>query len=155
MEQMSTLTQPEIPALADLPSALRWRSWPLVERPTLAWAGVGVLLAISIAVGFVAASLATGGLAFAALLLSVWRSMVPVDFELGPDGITQTILGRKRHLRWREFGVVRTGPRGLLLLLTDQPTAFDVLRGVYVPWGKHRDTIQAIIQHQFPTTVWS
>ena len=134
----------------DAPPAVRWRSWPLRDRPLR---GALVLLGL-IAVGLLVHGL-TGRphlafLAVGALVVALWRLFVPMTIEMNDQGVDRWILGRKRHIPWQAIRRHRVGPDGVLLLPDDDPSPLAALRGLYLPWGRHREEVLAHLRHYLP-----
>lgn len=91
--------------------------------------------------------------ALAVLLIALWRYFVPVTFELSSDGVTQSVLGRKRRIPWRAIARHETADAGVLLLGEEDPSLMAPLRGLYVPWGSHRDEVLRHMSYYLGKTV--
>jgi hypothetical protein len=126
------------------PPPLRWRSWPMEEGGPTAWILTAGMLSLTALVGWVMASAVWAVVACGLLALASWRYFVPIHFEINPQGIVQEVLGRRQRISWRSiahFEVCRDG----LLLTGDVCCA--ALRGLYLPWGRHRAEVLALVQH--------
>lgn len=84
-----------------------------------------------------------GVLAVAALGLAMRRFFVPALFELNTGGVSQRVLGRHRRVPWAEIRCYEVHSTGVLLLAQADPAPIDVFRGLYLPWGKHRERVLA------------
>jgi hypothetical protein len=115
------------------------------EGGPVAWLLTGIMLLISALVGWVMASAAWALVACGLLALAAWRYFVPVYFEINPQGIFQEVFGRRRRISWRSIGHVELGRDGLLLAAGDVCCA--AFRGFYLPWGRHRAEVLALVNY--------
>lgn len=95
-----------------------------------AWAGWGVL---------------------ALLLLSLWRFWAPIRFELGPQGIDQTVLGRTTRIPWTAIRNYEIRPKGVLLFADALLTPLSPLRALYLPWAGEREQVLGHIDYYLRT----
>lgn len=133
-------------AETDLTELVVVRAWPLLDWGAWSIVAVGVLVVFATAIGLATQSIVSALAAVGVVLLAGWRLLVPIHYELGPDGITQSVLRFKRHLRWRSIGCFRIGRQGVLLLHAHQPIRFDTARGLYIPWHDHRNAMLEILR---------
>jgi len=121
------------------PASLQWRSWPVRDNAFRSSAvAVGLLVAVVLVYAFTGQLLLVL-LALAAMAAALWRFFLPVDFELGETGIDQSVFGR-RHIPWgaiRRYEICRAG----ILLLPEANGPLSPLRGLYLPWTRHRDEV--------------
>src|SRR5262245_54455348 len=78
--------------------------WPLREEPI----GSSLALALAAGAGWLAAwatgSAVMGILILALLALTLWRTWLPVRYQLGTGGVVQSVLGWDRRIAWLEIG---------------------------------------------------
>ncbi len=86
-----------------------------------------------------------GGLCSVTLMLSCWRLWIPVTFELGTKGITQSTPVFRWRIPWRCFARYETRHRGVWLLNDAEPAPFSTLRGTYVPWSDQEVQVRAVL----------
>jgi hypothetical protein len=129
------------------PPLVSWRSWPLAESLTRSGLLLAGLLAAGLAVRGMTGSLPMALLAVAALAVSLWRFFLPVAFTLGPDGVHESLLGRERRIRWSAIRRYEVYPKGVLLLPYSDAAKIDCLRGLFLPWDRHRQEILALITY--------
>ena len=125
------------------PAAIRWRSWPLrddVKRTSLA---VGGLMAAVGGIWLLTGRILLALAALAALVLSLWRFFLPVAFELNDKGVDQRFLGRLRHISWHAIGRYEVCSAGVLVLPNRDRSVMAPFRGLYLPFGSHREEILA------------
>jgi len=129
------------------PRPIQWRSWPL--RDNLATAAAVAVGASGVAAGvyWVTAQLHLASLAALVLLVSLWRCLVPIQFELNVHGVHQWVFGRYRRIPWREVRSYRVCSSGVLLLPTEAPCPIDSARGLFVPWGNRREEVLAHVRY--------
>lgn len=126
------------------PPPLRWRSWPMEEGGPTAWLLTAAMLSLTALVGWVMASAAWALLACGLLALACWRYFVPVYFEITPQGIVQEVLGRRQRIAWRSIANFEVCREGLFL---SGDVCCAALRGLYLPWGRHRAEVLALMHH--------
>jgi hypothetical protein len=86
----------------------------------------------------------------ALLAVAAWRYFVPVQYEINPQGVFQEVFGMRHRISWRSIGHVELGRDGLLLAPARVCCA--ACRGLYLPWGRHRAEVLALVHyhlHQF------
>ncbi len=137
--------QPEVPQ--EPPAPVRWRSWPAGERLARALAVVVGLLITVVVVGWLSGEAYLGLLAVAALVVALWRFFVPVVYELSGKGVDQRVLGRHRRIPWQAIRRWEVRSAGVLLLPHEDRSAMAPFRGLYLPWGAHREEVLAQVRH--------
>lgn len=140
-----TGSAPAAPPRRVAPPPLRWRSWPMEEGGPPAWLLTGTLLALTGLVAWVMASAVWALAACGLLALTAWRYFVPIYFEINAHGIFQELFGMRRRITWRAIGHVQLCRDGLLLAPGD--VCCPALRGLYLPWGRHRTEVQALVSY--------
>jgi hypothetical protein len=129
-------------------SALRIVNWPLRERNPMAW---GACLFALCVVGFVAAcgsgTLITLITAFS-LAVALWRSYLPVRWEIGLAGITQVVLGWKKRIPWIAIAKYEPHEDGVWLFADRSGSP---LRGVFITYDGQRDVILQRIEYYLGT----
>jgi hypothetical protein len=112
-----------------------------------AWAMVAGAIVVSVVVWIAAGSFFWGSAALVAMLLSLWRLLLPARFELDRRGVTCHFMGRRRHVAWEAVGRFEIHPHGVLFLPDAEPAALDYFRGLFVPWGQEREAMTAAVTH--------
>jgi hypothetical protein len=115
------------------------------EGGPVAWLLTTVMLLLAALTGWVMASALWAVIACGLLALAAWRYFVPVYFEIGPQGVFQEVFGRRQRIPWRSIGYVETGRDGLLL--APGGVACPTIRGLYLPWGRHRAEVLALVDY--------
>ncbi|MEX2174773.1 MAG: hypothetical protein WD872_10455 [Pirellulaceae bacterium] len=134
------------------PEDVRLVVWPLVQQPVGSLLALGATAAAGGLVGWSTGQAWSGAIAAAALAITLWRTWLPVTYELGPRGITQKLLGRRRRIDWLAIRSYEASERGVLLAPDPQMTALSPLRGLYLPWVGQREQVLAILQHYLPSS---
>lgn len=121
--------------------------WPVRQEP------IGSLLALTIAGGvswLVTYSTGRPWLGWAAagvLAITLWRTLLPVTFEIGVSGVTQIIFGRRRRISWPAIRGYEVRGNGVLLVPDAEITPLSPLRGLYIPWLDQRDRVLAAVEY--------
>jgi hypothetical protein len=133
-----------------VPAEVTLAVWPLRQEPL----GSLLVLAIGGAVSWLLAwSLAqpsVGLVAGGALLITTWRTWIPVTYEMGLSGVTQSVLGRRRRISWPAIRGYRIYSRGVLLLADESAPPLMPLRGLYIPWLGEHDKVLATLEYYLP-----
>lgn len=128
-----------------VPETVRVVSWPLRDGGLAVWLTAIAIAGVAGAAGLVSQNWAMGTICFAALTLSSWRLWLPVTFELGTKGVTQSTLVLRWRIPWRSFARYEKRPQGVWLFAGAEPTPFASLRGVYVPWADDEERVLAVL----------
>lgn len=104
------------------------------------------MIGAGLAAGVVAGNATMGAVCFAALMISAWRLWLPVTFELGTKGITQSTLVFRRRIPWRCFARYEKRRRGVWLLADAAPSPFSTLRGIYICWSNQEEQVLAVLE---------
>lgn len=87
------------------------------------------------------------------LVVILWRFWLPIRFELGPQGIAQTALGRTTQFPWTSIMSFQVNSRGVLLYADAVLTPLSPARALYLPWCNQRD---AVLRHvEYYLTTWT
>ena len=143
---MSPRSTSRRPVSQEAPASVRWRSWPLRERLVLGALVLATWATAVVGIQQYTESLSMALLAGAALMVSLWRFVVPVVFELDVDGVHQWILGRHVQIPWPSVRQYRVFSDGVLLLPYAESCPIDAFRGLYLPWRDRREEVLANIR---------
>jgi hypothetical protein len=133
--------------LEDSPPAVRWRSWPMVDSPLWTLIVLVGLVAVWLGVQQQTDSPQLASLSAGAIVLAMWKFFLPVTYELNGQGVHRWILGRHRRVLWATILAHQTCSSGVLLLPCADASPIDALRGLFVPWGAHRDEVARLIAY--------
>ena len=129
------------------PEELTFSDWPLRDRP------LASSLALALAAGAiwfaVWATQSAGAGALVGLLLgmTLWRIWFPVWYQLGPGGITQSVLGRDRRIPWTAIRGYERRSDGVILLPDAEKARLGALGGLYLHWGRQREAVLAHLDY--------
>jgi hypothetical protein len=129
------------------PVPLSWRSWPIVDSLGEFFLLAAALLGGPIVV-FQYAGVGYALFTAAALVFVAWRHFVPTQFELSALGVTQTRVGRSQRIPWISIDRYLIGRTGVYLSSAGAP--LEMFRGLYLPWGKHREQILTTLRYYLP-----
>jgi hypothetical protein len=126
--------------------------WGLRDRP------LGSSVAVTVAAGasWVAAwgtgNMLAGLLVAAVLAIILWRTWLPVRYQLSGSGVAQSIFGWRRQVPWTAIQSHEVKGSGVLLLADAGQSPLGPLRGFFVPWGNHRELILAQLGFYLPNS---
>jgi hypothetical protein len=135
------------PRVRVAPEEVLYRQWPLGDQPLRSLA---LLVAAALASGLVAVSVGhwlAGCVVALALLIVLWRTWLPVKYEITGQGIYRTVLGRRRLIAWAAIRGHRVLPGGVLLLPDETFVPAAPLRGLFLPFGPHRTEVLAHLEY--------
>ncbi len=148
LEEMSTgSSQGTVFARVEPLPAIRWRVWPLKDRP---WASALVIAGLAALAAFVHWSTAAVHLAlFAAVVaaLGLCRFFLPTQYELSVEGVAQQVAGRRRRIPWHAVGRYEVFADGVMLLPAPDPRPLDAFQGVFLPWIDRREEVLDQVHH--------
>jgi len=130
--------------------SVRWRSWPLVDRPAWSWLAIVGIASVG---GFVF-WLGDWFLALAvvvALSVIMWQFFLPVTFEVTSLGLRRHALSRVRLIPWQAIRAYQLRPTGIALFQRPNPTKLDLLSSLFVPYPHDEDemlvTVRLYLSH--------
>jgi hypothetical protein len=129
------------------PEELVLVDWPLRQQPLGSAAALLLAISASSLAGWVTRSPLVGAAVAAVLLLTLWRKLLSVRYELGGGGIVQSVFGWRRRVPWTAILHYELDSRGVLLLPDAVATPLSPLRGLYLPWGDKRDEVLAHLDY--------
>lgn len=130
------------------PVPIAWQSWPVIDSVWVLLGLTAVVVAVPAVVWSTARNLPMAIACGLVAAYSVWRQFVPTVFELNALGVTTRTLGRSRRVPWISIDRFVVGNRGALLTSSGAP--LEIFRGLYLPWGGHRDQILSSLRYYLP-----
>ena len=143
-------TRESVPRGRVAPAEVTVVDWPVRDQP------LGASLALALAAGAVwLADWATGnglaGVVLGVLLaVTLWRTWLPVKYQLGGGGVEQKVLGFSRRMAWGSIRNYEVRGDGLLLFFDAELSKLSPLRGVYIRWGGQREAVLANLEYYLP-----
>jgi hypothetical protein len=135
------------------PEDVTLRDWPLVDRPVGSLAAIGLAAAVSVLAGWAANSPLAGGGVALVLAAILWKTWLPVRYELSGRGVTQSVLRWRRRIPWTAIRRHEIRTIGVLLVPDPVLTPLSPLRGLLVPWGRRKPEVLAHIDYYLQS--WS
>ena len=129
------------------PEEVTIRYLGLRDRPLATWFNLFLAAAASIFAGTFLGNELWGWGLMGLFLLTLWPTLLPLRFEMGPHGITRFVLGRKTRIPWTSILNYRVYRQGVLLLPDAVVTPLSPLRGLFLPWGSQREKVLANIEY--------
>ena len=139
------------------PAVRRWRSWPMAEHAGWSWLVPLAVVGVGGSVDYLGGGPLWGAAAAAALALTLWQFVLPVDYEISPAGCSRQVLGRERLVPWSAVHSFHPRTTGVVLFRRADPAAVDALGSWFVPYPADKDEVLAMtrfyLQHatELPT----
>src|SRR5262245_4119629 len=147
MPASSRIQRENSPQPRTVPEELTLTDWPLRDRPLVS------ILTLAIAAGVIwlavwaTRSAAAGALVAVLLAATLWRTWLPVWYQLDPGGITQSVLGRQRRIPWTAIRGHERRSDGVILLPDAGKAQLGALCGLYLHWGSQREAVLAHLDY--------
>lgn len=119
-----------------VPPPIQLACWPLREGGLLPWLVLLGVAALAYEAGHYARSAGMGVLALLAMLLVFWKLWVPVQYEVGSRGVTQTFAIWRRHVPWSSVTRFEVRYVGVVFYIDAEPHPLAAFRGLYVPCSR-------------------
>ena len=121
---------------------LQYSSWMLFERKgTMLFLLLGAAT-ISFTFGHATHSPFFGTAAFGLFLFSIWRSFIPVYFEINANGIVRRTFGKKKFVAWEKIRSYQTQSNGILLFTHSDRYPLEPFQGLFLPVPElHREDV--------------
>src|SRR5262245_49012800 len=117
--------------------------WPLRDRPLSSSLAVTLAAGASWLAAWTTDDPAAGAVMGVILALTLWRTWLPVRYQLGSGGVVQSVLGWRRRIAWMAIRRHELRWDGVLLFPDGVYTPLGPLRAIYVHWGSNRDAVLA------------
>ena len=133
------------------PEDLVLNIWGLRDLGWFGWLNLILAMAVSYGVSWLTGWPAAGAGVLIVLVLTLWRFWLPMRFELGSQGITQSVLGRTSRIPWTVIRNYQVRTRGVLLYPDAVLTPLSPMRGLYLPWGRHKEHVLSHVEYYLST----
>jgi len=146
---MDSTTRTKTPAAKPEHAAtLLWQSWPLADRLRWSWLVVLAIGGVGAAVWYLSGGWLLAIAAAAGLAATLWSFFLPVEYEVASHGLRRRVLGRTRLVPWHAIRAYRLRPAGVVFYQRSDPSNFDLLRSLFVPYPSDADELLcAVRQH--------
>jgi hypothetical protein len=143
-------TRDSSPRIRVAPDEVTISDWPLRDRPLPSSLAVTLAAGASWLAVWATNNPAAGGAIAILLALTLWRTWLPVRYQLGGGGVVQSVLGWRRRIAWTAIRNYELHGDGVLLSPDAAVTSLSPLRGLYLPWGTRRDAVIAQLDYYLP-----
>lgn len=130
------------------PVPIAWRVWPVVDSVVELFGLTAVLIIVPLVVWKSSERTALTAICTLAVGAVVWRHFVATTFEINALGVTEKTFSRSRRIPWLSIDRYVVGRKGVFLTSAGAP--LEVFRGLYLPWGSHRDQILSSLRYYLP-----
>lgn len=134
------------------PEEVTVADWGLRDRPLGSSVAATVAAGVSWFAAWGTGNLLAGLLVGAALTIILWRTWLPVRYQLGGSGVAQSVFGWRRQIPWTAIQSYEVKGSGVLLLADAGHSPLGPLRGFFVPWGGHRELVLAQVGFYLPNS---
>ena len=121
--------------------------WPLRDRPLSSAVAFALAAAASWGAIWATGNPAVGAVVAIMLALTLWRTCLPVRYQLGTGGVVQSVLGWRRRIAWTSIRRYELHAEGALLSPDATATPLSPLRGLYLRWGSQRQAVIAQLEY--------
>jgi hypothetical protein len=132
------------------PDEVTINDWGVRDRPLATSVALTLAAGASWLAAWASGSFAIGAIVAALLVAILWRTWLPVLYQLNGSGITQSVLGWRRHLPWTAFASYEARESGAFLYADSGGRPLGSLRGFLLPWGPRREQILAVLEFYVP-----
>lgn len=130
--------------------SLRWRSWPLLDRPHWSWAVPLLITAVSFGVYRRADSILLGAAAGVCLAAALSTFFLPTTFEVTTFGLRRRILNSVRLYPWPSIRAYQLRTTGAVLFQRTNPTPLDAFNSLFVPFPPDVDELMVALKLYLP-----
>lgn len=130
------------------PVPIAWRVWPVIDS---VWELLGlstILVLVPLVTWSLSGRTALTVLCTFAVGAVTWRHFFPTICEVNALGVTQRLFGRTKRIPWLSIDRYVVGRKGVFLTSAGAP--LELFRGLYLPWGAHREQILASLRYYLP-----
>ena len=145
-----SVPQPKVVVVDEQSPSFDFRRWPLRDEPIPSAIVFLVVVALSIGISYLGGTYWWGMVAATALLVSLWRMWIPVEFELCDLGVIQTAMRRSWRKPWDAYVGYEVRNDGFLLVPVEDSSLLGRLKGLYIPFGDQRDDILEVLAEYLP-----
>ena len=118
-------------ALADRPE-VHVVCWPLKFYWKKTWAILLSYFIVACVVYLLTTNLLVPSVVLLALVSVSWRLWVPMQYSIGPTGITRSVLGRQRQLGWAMICRISQDSRGVQVFFDRAVSLQSILQSFYI-----------------------
>jgi hypothetical protein len=115
--------------------------WPLRDRPIASSLALSLAAGMSWLAGWAIDSPWAGAVVAGLLALTLWRTWLPLQYQLGSGGIIRSVFGWRRRIPWTAVFGHELRSDGVLLFADGGATPLAPLRAFYLHWGTQREAV--------------
>ena len=119
-------------------------NWPLRDGDLFSWLACLLAIGCMVLVWGVSGDGLITILSGISLAVALWRTYLPVRWEIGLSGITQVVLGYKRRIPWIAIAKYEKQDDGVWLFADRSASS---LRGVFIAYGENKEVILSWIEY--------
>jgi hypothetical protein len=139
------------PRTRTAPEEVTIEDWRFRARPVASLLAIALAAGLAWLAGWAAVNWAIGALVAVVLAVTLWRTWLPVRYELSGSGILQSVLGWRRRIPWAAVQQVELRSDGVLFSPDPIVAPLTPLRGLYLHWGEQREAVVAQLEYYVPS----
>ena len=120
-------------------------NWPLRAHRNRSICLVLAITLTALVTGMMSDSVSMGLLAGITLVIASWRYWLPVNYEIGPYGIRQTVWKYVRRVSWQQVGRIEFRQHGIRFFPDRDPAQLANLRGLYIYHSGKEETLKKVV----------
>ena len=124
--------------------------WGLRDRPLASAVAMSLAAGASCLAAWATGSFAMGASVAAALAIILWRTWLPVKYQLNGSGITQSVFRWRRRIPWTAVAGYEAGESGAFVHGGAEGASIGSLHGFLLPWGARREQVLAVLEFYVP-----
>jgi hypothetical protein len=132
---------------------IRWRSWPLADDLHRSWILPVGILCVGAMVAWLGGGWLVGIVAVGTLAVAMWQYLLPVTYEICSLGVRRYALGRMRLVPWSAIRAYQLRSTGVVFFRRADPTALDLLSGLFVPYPGDEDEVVVAVRLYLPHAI--
>jgi hypothetical protein len=133
-------------SLSEAGESLTWRAWPLVEQLRWAWIVPVGMIAIGVAIWYLDGGRLLAVAAIVGLAITLRQFLLPINYEVASLGIRRHVWRHSRLVPWHAVRAYQLRPTGVVFYQRNDPTKFDLLRSLFVPYPAEPDELIGAIR---------
>ncbi|MBC23523.1 MAG: hypothetical protein CMJ32_06350 [Phycisphaerae bacterium] len=136
-----------MPSTEESPQVLlQWNAWPARQNPAQAMLACLVIVALGVAVGFLAGDWFWGALAVLVLAVSLNRYLLPSSYTIDEKGISVSHPIRRQRMEFDQAKRFLTSSTGGFLSTRTRASRLDSMIGIELLFGDHRQEAIEILR---------
>jgi hypothetical protein len=140
-------TKDSTPRVRALPEELTIVDWPLRDQPVSASLALTLVAGATWLAVWATKSVVAGTFVAVVLAVTLWRTWLPVRYQLGSGGVVQSVLGWRRRIAWSAIRHYEVRTDGVVLSPDVAAPQLTSVRGLYLHFGSQQEAVLAQLDY--------